>query len=120
MKTANHLIFIAFILFAQLSVASTESDTVAKEENIAALDCYTLDDQISSLIPLTYSTRPGFYEDPDNITIGSIGFYHYANALAFWVYKESEKRGEQVKIDRNIIHVAELQKLKAQKRCFEK
>ena len=115
----KHLLFISilFILISLPVQAATISDN--EEENIAALNCVELDDSISSLIPSTYSTKPGFYDDPDNISIASIGLYTYTNALYFWVYKEGERRGEQAKIMGHRKHVAELRLAKARKRCFE-
>jgi len=111
--------FTVILILSGVIPVYAASVSYGQEENIAAQGCMDLDDEIASLIPSTYTIKPGFYDDPDNISIGTIGFYHYANALAFWVYKEAEKRGEQEKIQGYRKRVAELRLAKAQKRCFE-
>ena len=113
------LIFISILLVTRSLPVQAASVSLEEEENIAALSCMEIDRNISKLIPSTYSIKPAFYDDPDNISIGTFGFYHYANTLALWVYKEAEKRGEQEKIQGYRNHVAELRLAKAQKRCFE-
>ena len=113
------LIFISILLAAMSLPVQAVSVSSEEEENIAALGCMELDNHISKMIPSTYSVKPAFYDDPDNISIGTLGFYHYANTLALWVYKEAEKRGEQEKIQGYRERVAELRWAKAQKKCFE-
>jgi hypothetical protein len=113
------LIFISILFTISAFPAQAASISAEQEENIAALSCMELDQHISGMIPSTYSTKLGFYDDPDNISVGTLGFYHYANTLAFWVYKEAEKRGEQEKIQGYRERVAELRLAKAQQRCFE-
>ena len=113
------LIFISILSIVSALPIPAAAMTAKEGENFATLGCMELDQTIASLIPSTYSTKPGFYDDPDNITIGTMGFYHYANALAIWVYKEGEKRGEQEKIQRYRERVAKLRLAKAQKRCYE-
>ena len=87
-----------------------------------ARSCAELDQEIVSLLPLTFPSRPGFYEDPINgasFWVGSV-FSGWARAsyglLGYTAYRDHE--------DRTRIHSAQqeievLRRHKAHQHCYE-
>lgn len=78
-----------------------------------ARDCYSLESEIAALTPLTYSYKPGFYED----------FYHGV-AINTGVWPVFIVTGVAEYRERKRMHltgkrIEALRKLKARKRCFE-
>jgi len=98
------------------------------------LSCVTLDDEIVGLLPLTYRTTPGFYDDPKvgaAILLTTMGvsltdffpekLYQTDIPLgyALLAYPEYKKYKEDERIRRATFRIESLRRSKARLRCFE-
>jgi len=81
--------------------------------------CNELEREIAQLTPLTYSYKPGFYDNPYQGaaviagTVSSQGFYLYSAYDYFLDYRENQR------ILPALDHLERLRHQKAQKHCFE-
>ena len=88
------------------------------KEGDRELDCIQLETELSALEPLSYSYKPGFYEDPAHGAaiwagvLSSPAFAYLAYSGVAEYYDEQRMREA-----RDRIHV--LRRLKANRRCFE-
>lgn len=96
--------------------------------------CMALDDEIVSLLPLTYRTTPDFYDDPKvgaAILLTTMGIsltdlfpekLYQTNiplGYALLAYPEYKKYKEAERIRRATFRIESLRRSKARKRCYE-
>jgi len=84
-----------------------------------AMSCFELEREIANIIPLTYSYKPGFYENPYQGaavmagTIYSPAYYLYSVYDYYLDYRENSR------IIPTEERLERLRHLKAEKHCFE-
>lgn len=82
------------------------------------LTCDQLEAELSTLEPLTYSYKPGFYEDPAHgaaiwgsvLIPPAVGYFAYSGVAEY--YDQKRVMGAQQRIE-------VLRRLKAYRRCYE-
>jgi hypothetical protein len=82
-------------------------------------DCRQLELELRALQPKTYSYKPGFYEDPKQgaaLWVGTTMFWPAYGVLVWGAVTEYDEQGRKINSENRI---AELQQLKADRRCFE-
>lgn len=84
-----------------------------------AKSCPELDQEIVSLLPLTYSERPGFYQDPLNGAALWVGSLHTPAAYALLGYTASMDYLDWRRRFPVQQRIELLQRLKARRHCFE-
>jgi hypothetical protein len=88
------------------------------QEGDRDLDCIQLEAELSALEPLTYSYKPGFYDDPAHGAaiwtgvLASPAFTYLAYSGVAEYYEEQRMHEARERID-------VLRRLKAHRRCFE-
>lgn len=78
-----------------------------------ARDCYSLENEIAALIPLTYSYKPGFYEDFYHGVAINTGVWPVFIVTGVAEYRENRRMHLTGK------RIEALRGLKARKSCFE-
>lgn len=84
-----------------------------------AKSCIELEHEIAYLTPLTYSYKPGFYQDPyqgASVAVGTAIFWPAYGLLGYSGYLDY-KENERIISAEERINL--LRQLKAEKRCFE-
>ncbi|MCP4993818.1 MAG: hypothetical protein GY934_08540 [Gammaproteobacteria bacterium] len=84
-----------------------------------AMSCDQLEQEISRLQPLTYSYKPGFYEDPWNSAIITVGTTMYPWAYGLFGYGATVDYQEAIRIRGGENRIELLRLLKAEKHCYE-
>jgi hypothetical protein len=81
--------------------------------------CALLEQEIASLLPLTYSTKPAFDKDPYVGTAATVGTIAFPVALTYLAYPVAFDHIEQDQIGDATLRIEALRKVKASKHCFE-
>jgi len=81
--------------------------------------CNLLEQEIVSLLPLTYSKKPAFSEDPYVGTAATVGTVAFPVALTYLAYPVAFDHVEQNQIEAVTLRIEALRQVKASKRCFE-
>ncbi len=83
------------------------------------LSCQELDRQIAQLMPQTYSSKPGFYEDPYHGAAIWGGVLLAPAALGYLPYSGVVEYEEYSRIQNAQSRIEALRYLKARRRCYE-
>ncbi len=81
--------------------------------------CNLLEQEIVSLLPLTYSKKPALSEDPYVGTAATVGTVAFPVALTYLAYPVAFDHIEQNQIEAATRRIEALRLVKASKRCFE-
>lgn len=88
-------------------------------ESDLAKNCIQLEQEIASLIPLTYSSKPSIYKDPyvgAALTVGAIAYPVAYTYLAYPIAFDHIERNQIGDVNRRI---EALRQMKAGKHCFD-
>ncbi|MCW8848289.1 MAG: hypothetical protein OQK42_02075 [Sedimenticola sp.] len=105
-------------LFKNFKLYRTPSSATPSASD-RAKNCYALENEISALVPQTYSYKPDFYNDPYQGASVWIGTTLFMPAYAISVYSGIQQYGENTRIVSAEERIDLLRRLKAQNRCFE-
>ena len=83
-----------------------------------ALSCEQLETQIAELEPLTYSYKPGFYEDPAH-GAAIWGGVLAPQAAGYLVYSGAAEILDRQRMQEAYNRIEVLRRLKAYRRCYE-
>ena len=81
--------------------------------------CRDLEYELTSLLPMTYSYKPDFYDDPVQGTAFWVGTTMFTPAYAALGYTSYFGYQENERIIKVQDRIEALRRLKAEKRCFE-
>ena len=81
--------------------------------------CLELELEIAGLIPFTYQSTPGFYQDPHNGAAAIVGATIAWPFHAYFLYGYYQNYREDQRIALLEPRIAALRRVKAEKRCFE-
>ncbi|MCB1857963.1 MAG: hypothetical protein KDI63_06815 [Gammaproteobacteria bacterium] len=84
-----------------------------------AWDCFRLEQEIAALIPLTYSYKPSFYDNPYQGGAILLGTTVSPLAFAYPVYDYYLDYREASRVIPAQDRIQQLQRLKADRHCFE-
>ncbi|MES9905507.1 MAG: hypothetical protein ABW168_22870 [Sedimenticola sp.] len=99
------------------STHAVEGNTSEKDDSTKT--CIELEQEMTTLVPLTYDRQPAFYEDPVRgaaIIVGTTMFPIAYGVLGYQEYLGYTERGHIVTTKERI---EQLRRLKAEKHCFE-
>ncbi|MES9992332.1 MAG: hypothetical protein ABW098_10285 [Candidatus Thiodiazotropha sp.] len=89
------------------------------EEADKELDCRQLEQRLSELESLSYTAKPGFYEDPYTGASIWIGSLWVPGALSYLGYSAIAEYQENDRIHHNQSRIEGLRRIKANLRCHE-
>lgn len=81
--------------------------------------CALLEQEIASLIPLTYSDKPSLHDDPYAGAAVTVGTVAAPIALTYLAYPVAFEHVEQAQIADVTLRIEALRQVKASKHCFE-
>jgi len=81
--------------------------------------CATIEQEISALMPLTYSKKPALGEDPYVGVAATVGTVAFPVALTYLAYPVAFGHVEQNQIEEATVRIEALRQVKASKHCFE-
>ncbi|MEJ1356511.1 MAG: hypothetical protein RPU39_17820 [Candidatus Sedimenticola sp. (ex Thyasira tokunagai)] len=124
-KLLSPLWFLLSLLSIAISSGAYAMDNGALPDNINFADddygktCIDLEQEMTTLVPLTYARQSGFYEDPIRgaaITVGTMIFPLAYGVVGYQEFVAFEERKSIASVEQRIEKV---RRLKAEKHCFE-
>ncbi|MES9899509.1 MAG: hypothetical protein ABW148_10850 [Sedimenticola sp.] len=124
-KLFSPLWFLLSLLSIVISSGAYAMDNGALPDNINFADddygktCIDLEQEMTTLAPLTYARQPDFYEDPVRgaaITVGTMIFPLAYGVVGYQEYLGYEERNNIATVE---LRIERLRRLKAEKHCFE-
>jgi hypothetical protein len=107
------------LVFSQQKALYPYPPGLVFKEGDRELSCEALEDELIQLQPLTYSYKPGFYDDPAH-GVAIWGGLFWTPALIYLPYSGMAEYYDRKRIDQANDRIAVLRQLKAYRHCYQR